>query len=139
MNDMQKMYIDMFETKVKMLVELEEINKSLQVYTSQNPNGQTLDEIYRNDIITNDRKSFYENQSYNTLQDWFKLFLYIYIFVALITLYAVWNAKYETPLKVAIGVVTIIFPISLYFVVGPLLYWMSMLNNILPKNVNFSP
>ena len=70
--EVQQRYIDMFKTQTEILLELEQINRSLRIYTSQNEGGQTINAIYKNDIVTNNRKSFYENQSYETLKDWFK-------------------------------------------------------------------
>lgn len=137
-NEVQQRYIDMFKTQTEILLELEQINRSLRIYTSQNEGGQTINAIYKNDIVTNNRKSFYENQSYETLKDWFKLFLFVYIFVALITFYVLWSSKYTMPSKVGLGIATIIYPFFLYFMIGQLLYWIQYVYNMLPKNVNLS-
>ena len=91
------------------------------------------------DIITNDRKSFYEMQGYENLSGWYKFFLWIYIILVVafgIACFLV-NSGYSNTHKFLILVALIIYPFVIHIIVlflikkGNILY-----SFIVPKNAH---
>jgi len=137
--DIKSNYKSTYTAQYNSLQELIQINKALSLYLKQNPVGQSLHDVFENDTTTNDRKTFYKNQSYETLQYWFWVFLAIYGVIGIVALYLLYNTKYSQYVKVFVGLLIICYPISIYFIIGKILSAIYSGYNMLPTNVNFSP
>ena len=76
----------------------------------------------RGDVLTNDRKTFYELDALNTLQSWHKLMWYIYyLFVLILAMsFIFYPNSLSVVLKVLIVVVFIFYP----YYIGRLVSWL---------------
>jgi hypothetical protein len=105
-------------------------------------NGQIENEleITDNKILTNDRKTFYEQENYTSLKWWFKFWMYIYIFLLVIFIIAIFlgNSDFTFLQKLGILSIFIIYiPISEPVTFG-IIYLIYYIKTLLPKNVYFS-
>jgi hypothetical protein len=97
-------------------------------------------EITDNKILTNDRKTYYEQENYNSLKWWFKFWIYIYIFFLIIFTIAIFlgNSDYSFLQKLGILSIFIIYiPIAEPVTFG-IIYMIYYIKSLLPKNVYFS-
>jgi hypothetical protein len=97
-------------------------------------------EITDNKILTNDRKSFYEQENYNSLKWWFKFWMYIYIFFLVIFIIAIFLGDSEFTFLQKLGVLSIFIiyiPIAEPVTFG-IIYFIHFIKSLLPKNVYFS-
>ena len=92
------------------------------------------------DTMTNDRKSFYENQGNDNLGWWYRLFYWIYIIalVILIITIILGDIQWTTLKKTSIVVLFIFFPIISNFIVMKVIYLFQYMYSVLPKNTNLS-
>jgi hypothetical protein len=97
-------------------------------------------EITDNKILTNDRKTFYEQENYTNLKWWFYFWMYIYIFFLVIFLIALFigNSDFSFLQKLGIFTIFIIYiPIAEPITFG-IIYFINYIKSLLPKNVYFS-
>ena len=91
------------------------------------------------DMVTNDRKSFYEMQGYDNLYGWYKFFLWIYIILVVafgIACFLV-NSGYSNTHKFLILVALIIYPFVIHIIVLFLIKKGNYLYSfIVPKNAH---
>jgi hypothetical protein len=89
------------------------------------------------DILTNDRKTYYETEALNTLNLWYRLFWYIYYLLVLMLIIAFVLSPSELTIikKVIIGVLFIFDPYYIDYIVKFIVgLWTSIVSR-LPKNV----
>jgi len=93
-----------------------------------------------NDILTNDRKKYYEQENYDTLDWWYKLWLYIYILLLVVFAIAIFLANSQFSIMSKVGI--LILFIAYIFITKPIILWlfsvMRLLYSFLPKNVYLS-
>jgi hypothetical protein len=89
------------------------------------------------DILTNDRKTYYETEALDNLKSWYKFFLIMYfILIIILCLSLVFASHNLTIMKcIIISVLTIFYPLYInHFVKWIYSLWISFVNR-LPKNV----
>jgi hypothetical protein len=89
------------------------------------------------DILTNDRKTYYETEALDNLKSWYKFFLIMYfILIIILCLSLVFASHNLTIMKcIIISVLTIFYPLYInHFVKWIYSLWVSFVNR-LPKNV----
>jgi len=71
------------------------------------------------DMVTNNRKSFYELQGYDNLYGWYKFFLWIYIILVVAFVIACFliNSGYSNTRKILILIMLIIYPFVIHIIV----------------------
>ena len=111
----------------------------LQIMQNNEQLEKSIDET-GNDILTNDRKNYYELENYATLEWWYKVWLYIYIFLLIIFTIAIFVTDSHFSFMSKIGI--LILFIAYIFITKPIiLFTISILrtiNSFLPKNVYLS-
>jgi hypothetical protein len=73
--------VSLLESYSSLLINYQNVQDYLNNFTKENP---ILEKKLKNknaDILTNDRKSYYEDQQIDTLYNYHKILLYIYIFI----------------------------------------------------------
>jgi hypothetical protein len=115
------------ENTIKLLEEYSEKNNLLK---------QKLKESH-GDILTNDRKTYYESEALDNLNLWYRFFLMVYfVLVAMLCLSLVFSQHNLTVAKcIIIGVLTIFYPLYIDYLVNRIYgLWKSIIDR-LPKNV----
>jgi len=119
------------------LINSEHTIKLFEDYLEKNKNLKLKIKDKHGDILTNDRKTYYETEALDNLKSWYKFFLIIYfIFIIILCLSLVFASHNLTIMKcIIISVLTIFYPLYInYFVKWIYSLWVSFVNR-LPKNV----
>jgi len=119
------------------LINSEHTIKLFEDYLEKNKNLKLKIKDKHGDILTNDRKTYYETEALDNLKSWYKFFLIIYfILIIILCLSLVFASHNLTIMKcIIISVLTIFYPLYInYFVKWIYSLWVSFVNR-LPKNV----
>jgi hypothetical protein len=108
-----------------------------ETYIEENANLKAKILSYGADLITNDRKTFYEVQNYDFLIIWFKVWRWIYFILLIVFTVGIFLSKSMYSLKVKIGLLSlfIIYPFVINYIVDYLLQFVAKIHSLLPKNV----
>jgi len=109
----------------------------LDSYLEKNQELKTSLREQRGDILTNDRKTYYETDALTTLKNWYRLLWYLYYIVVLILGLSFIFApnSISTIKKVVIILLVIFYPYYInYFVKWIYSIWLKI-NSRIPKNV----
>ena len=109
----------------------------LKGYTEKNLELQLLLRNRHGDILTNDRKTYYETDALNTLTFWYKLFWYIYYVLVLILILAfIFSTNdFSRTTKIIIGALVIFYTYYIDYIVRWVYGLWKLLISRLPKNV----
>jgi hypothetical protein len=105
-------------------------------------NTQLTKEIKQSgsDIMTHDRKTYYEQQNLTILKNWYKLWYWVYIILVIIFFVLIFTnqSKYSIYVKLALLLLFIFYNFIFYrfilFFIGVVTY----IVNLLPKNTNIT-
>lgn len=95
----------------------------------------------RGDILTNDRKTYYETDALNTLESWYKFMLGIYYLLAIVLLiffvtnWSVGSAATSLIKKIIVFILVFFYPFYIHYVLRMLSQFFTRIYNKLPKNV----
>ena len=91
----------------------------------------------RGDILTNDRKTYYENDALDRLKLWYRFWWYIYYLLVLVFLISIIlvNSQMTIIKKIVITVLLIFYPYYMEFIVNWIYEFFSNIYKKLPKNV----
>ena len=92
-----------------------------------------------NDVLTNERKTYYEDQQIDNLKS-FYFYILLVVYIICVVCFGVFTLKYTTNWssfiqKIIILVFLIILPFISTFVLGKLINFIYEVYNLLPKNV----
>jgi hypothetical protein len=89
------------------------------------------------DILTNDRKTYYENDALDRLKLWYRFWWYIYYLLVLVFLISIFlvNSQMTIIKKIVITVLFIFYPYYIEFIVNWIYEFFSNIYKNLPKNV----
>ena len=113
------------------------VRRQLEDYLEKNKKLKLqLKERY-GDILTNDRKTYYETDALNTLTFWYKLFWYIYYVLVIILILAfIFSSTYFSRMtKIIISVFIIFYTYYIDYIVRWVYGLWKLLVSRLPKNV----
>jgi len=108
----------------------------LQKYLEENVELQDEINEINTDTVTNDRKTYYESQGYDKLKSWYKLFMWIYIFLVAIYVIGIFLAgsSYSFIAKFGILIGLILYPFAINYVVMFVYTSLRRVYDLLPKN-----
>ena len=109
----------------------------LNVYLEKNQELKLQLRDRHGDILTNDRKTYYETEALTTLNLWYSLFWYIFYLLVIILVIALFISPSEltTAKKVIIGILMIFYPYYINYILNIIFgLWNSFVSR-LPKNV----
>ena len=109
----------------------------LKGYTEKNLELQLLLRNRHGDILTNDRKTYYETDALNSLQSWYKLWWYLYYMLVLVLIIALIMSPNDLSLikKIVLGIILIGYPYFIDYIVRWYIATYTRLYDNLPKNV----
>ena len=108
-----------------------------QRYLEENKQLQKQVRHLTADTVTNDRKSFYESQGYDALQNWYILWKWIYIILVVVYVIGLFLVKsgYSIAVRIVILVALIVYPFIIQFLFRILYGLFEKLYSYLPKNI----
>lgn len=135
--------------------EINKIKSELQSYNALLINFRNVNDLYKkyhlenktlykelkedaNDILTNQRKTYYEDQRNESLNGYYYYFLwiiYIVVFICLIIFSLIYPSQSSTKQKMVIIVVFLVLPFISTWLLGKIIYLFYLVFNMLPKNV----
>ena len=91
----------------------------------------------RGDILTNDRKTYYENDALDTLNLWYRFWWYVYYILVLVFLISIFlvNSQMTNGKKLILTVLLIFYPYYIELIVNWIYEFFSNIYKNLPKNV----
>jgi hypothetical protein len=120
-----------------MYLNLTNVIELLNKYLKENKNLEKDINNISSDILTNDRKTYYEDQNIDKLKTFYKWMKYIYIFIVVVYLFCIFLIPPQISIKkeIFIFVLLVLYP----FIIHPifrLLNWIyEKIMSIIPKNV----
>ena len=91
-----------------------------------------------NDVLTNERKTYYEDQNINTLKTFYSYFLLV-IYIICVICFGLFSLIYPSQIKFIIRLVIfialIILPFFSSWILSMIIYLIHNLYNLLPKNI----
>ena len=87
-------------------------------YTRKNKNFEKVIKNMYGDILTQDRKTYYETQEYEVLESWYKIFMSIYYILVVIFLLGLvfLDNPFKTSQKIGILIVLVIYPFVISYI-----------------------
>lgn len=106
-------------------------------YLKKNKTTETLIRDSRGDMLTNDRKSYYEIQEYDNLVTWNSRFLYFYYFCVILFIVGLFFLPNQfTNIQKAIFIIIfVIYPFIIDYITSFLSKIINIIQSYLPKNV----
>ena len=106
-------------------------------YLIKNEKSEKKIKYSHGDILTNDRKSFYENQESESLKGWYNVFLILYYILALVYFYKCILSRHLLPMKFKVSI--FLFLVGFPHVVDPitqfLIHYTQKVIQLIPKDV----
>ena len=149
--DATKKANDILATFTSNVKKATELNDTLSTFTSNNQNNLDLYTRYRKeneglknklkqyatDIVTYDRKTYYEVQNYDILRSWYYVWLGIYFILLATFAIALFLTKssYSFKVKIILLVIFLGYPFYINYVVTYLLKTLVQIQSLLPKNI----
>jgi hypothetical protein len=108
--------------------------------TNYNEQNDLIDNKITNmygSILTNDRKTYYENEAIQKLESWYKLFWYIYYLLVLVFFISIFlvPSSYSYLTKISLFLIILFYPYYIHYIVGFIYYIYRETKRIIPKNV----
>jgi hypothetical protein len=119
------------------LINSEYTSELFKKYTSDNQELKLQLRNSRGDILTNDRKTYYETDALNQLQLWYRFWWYIYYMLVIVFTIAIFVSPSQLTMikKAVIFVLLIFYPYYIDYIVRWVQGLYMSIYNRLPKNV----
>jgi hypothetical protein len=140
----QSNFYENIKKAIDLLSTLETSTKNFEnTYELSNNYDTQINELKTNineissDAITNDRKSYYENQNNEASLKWYVVYRWIYFFLLIIYILGLILIKTEMSFKSKIGifVLLLVYPFVINFIVLYLISVGRYISSLLPKNI----
>jgi hypothetical protein len=106
------------------------------IYLVKNREIQQSIKGHHGDVLTNDRKTYYETDALEKLRAWYDIFWYIYYAVFIIFVIALlFNESIKLPKKIIFIFIAIIYPYIIDFIIKKIYEFFHSIWKQLPKNV----
>lgn len=105
--------------------------------TANNSNLEDAISNTNSDNITKNRKSYYEQEEYNSLKRWYLFWFYIYIFLLLVFALAIFltNSDYSFMSKMGFLTLFILYLFGIKYIIIGLVSIYKFSTNVFPKNI----
>lgn len=106
-------------------------------YVSKNGDLDNSINLLSSDIVTTDRKTYYETQNYDNLMKWYYIFKWIYILLLLAFFIGIFIADSNSSrrVKIVAFIFLIIYPIAINYVVDVVTQSLQKAYALMPKNI----
>jgi hypothetical protein len=123
--------IILLQTYSSSYINISNVMELLENYIKENINLKITIRTLTSDIVTNDRKTYYEDQSIDRLKKYYRWIKYIYIFLLIIIIISLFfiPSTITTSKKILITVLIILYP----FIIQPILF---IYNSLQQKIIN---
>jgi hypothetical protein len=139
-------YLQNFKSNLEKLNELKNIQDVLtasvetsaelgEQYGEKNRSFLSHMDEYKTNVITNDRRSFYENQNYESLIYWYWIILILYCIFSLFYIRRIYFSTSNNIKKGAITFCIILYPILVSFYITYFLKFIYSIYDFFPKNI----
>jgi hypothetical protein len=136
-NETIKMIKNLFNTYNGLSVNYNNVYDLYGKYKKENDDIENKFKSTVSDTITNDRKTYYEDQVLDRLQNYYYFFMFIYIFIVIVFLVALFlvDSEFKLRTRIVIFILLILYPFICYFIyqIGEKI--INYVNSFLPKNV----
>ena len=139
-NDAKKIYSDI-QSYSGLYVNLQNVFDLYDSYVNKNNELYTLLKDETSDTLTNERKTYYEDQGIDNLKFWYYyilLTIYIVFAVCFAALSFIYPSNYNWKYKLAICILFAILPFISTYLLGLLLTFLNYIYNLMPKNVHLT-
>ena len=127
------------ETYSGLLINIVNVFELYLKYKKENIELQKQLKDETNDILTNDRKTYYQDQGIDNLQFFYHYFLLL-IYIIVVLCYIVYNFMYTTQLsvlvRIIIFVVMVLLPFFSTWILEKIVSFIYYVYNLLPKNAH---
>ena len=143
-NDFQKNFNNTVKTITEninsyqgILINFDNIYDLYKKYKNDNADLENLLKMNYSDTLTNDRKSYYEDQGINRLKLYFYFFLFIYIFVVVVFILSIFLVKTNVKLssRILILILLILYPFVSYWIIHTLYKLFHYVKRFFPNSV----
>lgn len=119
---------------------LENTNNTLELYNEYLAKNKDMEKKVRDsnsDILTNDRKTFYETEAHEKLETWNKVFKWFYGILCFMVIISLYFTEMELSLwkKIAIAVIVIVYPMIIGYILNTIYEKYQKIKSNIPKNV----
>lgn len=113
------------------------INELYDVYSNKNDELNKVSKEYTEDILTNNRKTYYETEALHGLQNWNTFFWYIYYICFILFLLGIILAPNSVPryISIIIACFILIYPYVIEGIIYKVKEYFNIFYKIYPKNV----
>lgn len=116
------------------------VNYVTELYQSYLKNNNALEkkiDAYGTDLVTSDRKTYYETQNYDILRTWYYIWRWIYFILLVVFAVGIFLSKsgYSIWAKLGLFALFALYPYFIDYVVLYLMKAVANLISLLPKNV----
>lgn len=119
---------------------VENTNNTLELYNEYLAKNKYMEKKVRDsnsDILTNDRKTFYESEAHAKLDTWYKIFKWLYRVLALLVIISLYFTEMDILLwkKIVIGIIVIVYPTIIGYILNIIYEKYKKIKSNFPKNV----
>jgi uncharacterized membrane protein (DUF485 family) len=113
------------------------VEELLEYYLEQNKNLTVKLMSHQGDILTNDRKTYYETEELDRLKKWYNVWWYIYyiLIVSFIVSCILLPSHLSNVKKIVISILLIFYPYYIDFILRKIYMFFASIYKRLPKNV----
>ena len=127
-SEMIDIYSNSFNNKIY-------IQELLDEYIKKNNDLKKQINNTKSTIFTEDRKTYYEKQNFGSLQSWYNIFKWIYIFCVFVLLITCFIKKYSWFKIILIFLIFCIYPFIIRFLILLFVYITKKITEMIPKNI----
>jgi hypothetical protein len=107
-----------------------------EMYLQKNKEIQTSIKEQHGDVLTNDRKTYYETEALNNLNSWYSILWYVYyIFTVILIIVLFFNKSVEPIKKIIFIFIAIIYPYVINYITKKIYGFFHSIWKQIPKNV----
>lgn len=136
-NETIKMIKNLFNTYNGLSINYNNVYDLYRKYKQENDNIENKFKTTVSDTITNDRKTYYEDQVLNRVHNYYYFFMFVYIFILVVFFAALFLVESDFIFKtrVFIFILLVAYPFICYFMYQLAEKIINYINSFLPKNV----
>lgn len=136
-NKKYKEAITLLQSYQSSYVNLSNVNELSENYIDENKYLEKISGKISSDIVTKDRKTYYEDQSIERLKYFYKWMKYIYIFLLIVYFLCIFLIPPQISIKkeIIIFIFLIIYPFIVQPVIKFCIFIFMKITSVLPKNV----
>jgi len=137
-NDINKNIHSQIDTYNSLLTNYTNVLELFKKYTIENTELFKQVKEESNNILTNERKTYYENQEIDNLNGFYSYILFViyYIIVICYTSFSlIYTSNYNLTIRIGLFIFLILLPFMSTWILGKIIYFIYFIIDLMPKNV----